>query len=72
MVINNGQADPVTQIMEMTDGLGADTALEAVGVPQTFELATELIRPGAIAPTSACTANRPRSTSRSCGSAMSP
>jgi alcohol dehydrogenase len=32
--------------MELTDGLGADVALEAVGVPQTFELATELIRPG--------------------------
>jgi len=32
--------------MELTDGLGADVALEAVGVPETFELATELIRPG--------------------------
>ena len=32
--------------MELTDGLGADVAFEAVGVPQTFELATELIRPG--------------------------
>jgi alcohol dehydrogenase len=32
--------------MELTDGLGADVALEAVGVPDTFELATELIRPG--------------------------
>jgi len=46
VVINNAELDPVTQIMEMTDGLGADAALEAVGVPQTFELATELIRPG--------------------------
>ena len=44
--INNGSEDPVAQVMEMTDGLGADVALEAVGVPQTFELATELIRPG--------------------------
>ena len=32
--------------MELTDGLGADVAFEAVGVPQTFELAAELIRPG--------------------------
>jgi alcohol dehydrogenase len=46
VTINNGHVDPVVQIMELTDGLGADTALEAVGVPQTFELATELIRPG--------------------------
>jgi alcohol dehydrogenase len=45
-VINNGREDAVAQIMEMTDGLGADVAFEAVGVPQTFELATELIRPG--------------------------
>ena len=32
--------------MALTDGLGADVAIEAVGVPQTFELCTELIRPG--------------------------
>ena len=44
--INNSRENPVEQIMELTDGLGADVALEAVGVPQTFELATELIRPG--------------------------
>jgi alcohol dehydrogenase len=31
--------------MELTDGLGADVAFEAVGVPETFELAAELIRP---------------------------
>lgn len=30
----------------MTDGLGVDVAIEAVGVPLTFEMATELIRPG--------------------------
>jgi alcohol dehydrogenase len=46
VTINNGHSDPVAEIMELTDGLGADAALEAVGVPQTFELATELIRPG--------------------------
>jgi len=44
--INNGREDAIEQIMEMTDGLGADVAFEAVGVPATFELATELIRPG--------------------------
>ncbi|MGA9856901.1 MAG: zinc-dependent alcohol dehydrogenase family protein [Solirubrobacteraceae bacterium] len=46
MTINNGREDPVEKIMELTGGLGADSAFEAVGVPQTFELATELIRPG--------------------------
>jgi alcohol dehydrogenase len=44
--INNGRENALAQIMELTDGLGADVALEAVGVPDTFELATELIRPG--------------------------
>ncbi|HEX9540140.1 MAG TPA: zinc-binding dehydrogenase, partial [Streptosporangiaceae bacterium] len=29
-----------------TDGLGADVAIEAVGVPATFELAAALARPG--------------------------
>ena len=36
----------VAKIMELTDGLGADVAFEAVGVPETFELAADLIRPG--------------------------
>ena len=44
--INNGHQDALAQIMELTDGLGADVAFEAVGVPETFELATDLIRPG--------------------------
>ena len=32
--------------MDLTGGLGADVAIEAVGVPETFELCTELVRPG--------------------------
>ena len=44
--IDNGSEDAVAAVMELTDGLGADVALEAVGVPETFELAAELIRPG--------------------------
>jgi alcohol dehydrogenase len=32
--------------MELTGGLGADVAIEAVGVPETFELCADLIRPG--------------------------
>ena len=43
--INNGREDALAQVMELTDGLGADVSFEAVGVQQTFELATELIRP---------------------------
>ena len=43
--INNGREDALAAVMELTDGLGADVAFEAVGVPETFELAAELIRP---------------------------
>ena len=46
VVINNGSEDAVAKVMELTDGLGADVAIEAVGVPETFELCAELIRPG--------------------------
>ena len=44
--INNGREDALARVQELTDGLGADVAIEAVGVPETFELCTELIRPG--------------------------
>jgi len=46
LTINNSSGDPVAQIMELTDGLGAHVAIEAVGVAPTFELCTELVRPG--------------------------
>jgi alcohol dehydrogenase len=46
VAINNSREDPVAKVMELTGGLGADVAIEAVGVPDTFELCTELIRPG--------------------------
>ena len=46
VTINNGREDAVAKVMELTGGLGADVAIEAVGVPQTFELCAELIRPG--------------------------
>jgi alcohol dehydrogenase len=46
IVINNSQEDPIALVRELTGGLGVDVAIEAVGVPATFELAAELIRPG--------------------------
>jgi alcohol dehydrogenase len=30
----------------MTDGLGVDVAIEAVGIPLTFTACTEIVRPG--------------------------
>ena len=43
--VDNGREDACAQVMELTDGVGADVSFEAVGLQQTFELATQLIRP---------------------------
>ena len=44
--MNSGHEDPVTIIAALTEGLGADVTIEAVGLPDTFELAVKLVRPG--------------------------
>lgn len=44
--INPSSGDAADTVRELTDGLGADVAIEAVGVPATFELCTEIVRPG--------------------------
>src|SRR5579872_4059445 len=46
ITINDGREDPVAVIKDVTGRLGADVAIEAVGVPATFELAVKLARPG--------------------------
>jgi alcohol dehydrogenase len=46
VTVNNQVEDAVSRVMELTEGLGADVAIEAVGVPDTFELCTRLVRPG--------------------------
>src|SRR6188768_2548605 len=46
VTVNNSREDPVEVVQSLTGGLGADVAIEAVGTPATFELATTLIRPG--------------------------
>jgi alcohol dehydrogenase len=44
--INSGVENPKARVLELTGGAGVDVAVEAVGVPETFELCTDLIRPG--------------------------
>ena len=34
------------RVLELTDGAGVDLAIEAVGVPETFELCTDVVRAG--------------------------
>jgi alcohol dehydrogenase len=48
-VLNGGADDLEAQIAALTTaGLGADVAIEAVGVPQTFDLCTRVVRPGGV------------------------
>ncbi|MFE9773222.1 zinc-dependent alcohol dehydrogenase family protein [Streptomyces sp. NPDC005931] len=37
---------PEQLIADLTDGLGADVVIEAVGIPETFDLCTRMVRPG--------------------------
>jgi len=41
-----GMEDPLAVVAGLTGDLGADVVMEAVGTPQTFELCTQLVRPG--------------------------
>ncbi|MFG2288204.1 zinc-dependent alcohol dehydrogenase family protein [Streptomyces sp. NPDC048595] len=43
-IVNAAEA-PEALIADLTDGFGADVAIEAVGVPESFELCTRVVRP---------------------------
>lgn len=38
-------ADWKEQVLAMTDGLGVDVAIEAVGIPETFTMCVDIVRP---------------------------
>ena len=44
--VNSGSDGFVEAVRAMTDGLGVDVAIEAVGIPETFETCLRLVRPG--------------------------
>jgi alcohol dehydrogenase len=44
--INSGVENVLEKIKALTNGRGVDTAIEAVGIPATFELCTAIIGPG--------------------------
>lgn len=46
IAMNPREGSPRAVIEELTDGLGADVTFEAVGLPETFEEAMSLVRPG--------------------------
>ena len=46
--INSGRADVLDAIRKLTDGRGVDAAIEAVGIPATFELCQQIVAPGGV------------------------
>lgn len=46
VTLNPQDGDPVSEIKRLTDGRGADVAIEALGRQETFESALRSIRPG--------------------------
>lgn len=46
--VNASGNDAARQVLTLTAGRGVDTAIEAVGIPTTFELCQEIIAPGGV------------------------
>ncbi|WP_220789875.1 zinc-dependent alcohol dehydrogenase family protein [Gluconacetobacter tumulisoli] len=44
--IDSGEGDAAAQVMALTGGRGVDTAIEAVGIPATFQLCEDIVAPG--------------------------
>ncbi len=45
-VVDFRREDPVARVLELTEGRGADVAIEALGTQATFESALRVLRPG--------------------------
>lgn len=48
VVIDHTQEDPVARVKELTDGRGADVAIEALGIQETFENCLKSVRPAGV------------------------
>jgi alcohol dehydrogenase len=44
--VNSADGNAAETVMKMTGGRGVDTAIEAVGIPATFELCEQIVAPG--------------------------
>jgi len=47
-LVNSTDGTAAEQVMKLTGGVGVDTAIEAVGIPATFELCQQIIAPGGV------------------------
>ena len=47
-IINNSKENATEKVKQLTNNKGVGTAIEAVGIPSTFELCEEIIAPGGI------------------------
>src|SRR5665811_1864319 len=45
-VINSNYEKPIDKVMELTRNQGVDVAIEAVGIPATFEICQYIVTPG--------------------------
>jgi threonine dehydrogenase-like Zn-dependent dehydrogenase len=46
IVIDFTKENPVSEILRLTDGRGVDVAIEALGLPETFDACLRVLRPG--------------------------
>lgn len=47
-IINSADGKAVDKVKALTDGKGVDAAIEAVGIPATFELCEDIVAPGGV------------------------
>lgn len=45
-LVNSSDGYAVQKIMELTEGKGVDVVMEAVGIPTTFDICQEIVKPG--------------------------
>ncbi|MEP6960969.1 MAG: zinc-binding dehydrogenase, partial [Acidobacteriota bacterium] len=48
LILNDEGADVITPVRKLTDGRGADIVIEAVGLPEVWQLAIQLLRRGGV------------------------
>ncbi|RQP27746.1 zinc-dependent alcohol dehydrogenase family protein [Burkholderia ubonensis] len=46
--IDTRAGDTAAQVLKLTNGVGVDCAIEAVGIPATFEMCTSIVAPGGV------------------------